>query len=167
MSICAAARATIALSLACEVPQAVVHAVEVDAEALAWASLNVAQLGIDVQLHHADATDALAHLNGRVDIVASNPPYVAAGEMALVSPEVRDHDPAIALAGGDDGLHVIRLVEQTARRLLRPGGMVAVEHSDRQRRSVLEIFRPAGCWTDVTGHQDDDRLDRFVTATRV
>jgi release factor glutamine methyltransferase len=158
---------TIALCLASEVRQAVVHAVEMDPDALAWAARNAAHLGLDVRLHCADAAEALAPLNGSVDIVTSNPPYVAAGEMARVRREARDHDPAIALAGGGDGLDVIRIVETSARRLLRPGGLVAVEHSDRQGRSALEVFRRSGCWSDLTGHQDADRLDRFVTATRL
>jgi release factor glutamine methyltransferase len=158
---------TIALSLAAEIPQAVVHAVEVASDAIAWAARNADHLGLEVHLHHADASAALSRLNGSVDIVTSNPPYVAAGEMARVRPEVRDYDPAVALAGGGDGLDVIRIVENSARRLLRPGGKVAVEHSDRQGRSALEVFRRRGCWVDLTGHQDAEGLDRFVTASRL
>jgi release factor glutamine methyltransferase len=158
---------TIALSVATEVPQAIVHGVEVDPDAFAWASRNARRLGLDVRLHCADGSDALEELNGHVDIVTSNPPYVASGEMASVSPEVRDHDPAIALAGGDDGLDVIRIVERAARRLLRPGGMLAVEHSDRQGHAALDLLRRSDCWTDIAGHQDHDRLDRFITAIRL
>lgn len=157
---------TVALSLAAEVPGAIVHAVEIDAGALAWAQRNVEHHGLDVHLHKADAGDALAKLNGTVDLVASNPPYVATGEIDQVSPEVRDHDPAVALGAGDDGLDIIRIVEESARRLLKGGGVVTVEHSDRQGTSALGVFGDARFWADARAHQDQEQLDRFVTATR-
>jgi len=158
---------TIALSVASEVPQAIVHGVEVDPGAHAWAARNAHRLALDVHLHGMDSAEALDELNGSVDIVTSNPPYVATGELASVSPEVRDHDPAIALAGGDDGLDVIRIVERTARRLLRPGGTLAVEHSDRQGQAALNLFHRSTYWTNLAAHQDRERLDRFITATRL
>ncbi|HEX4430670.1 MAG TPA: peptide chain release factor N(5)-glutamine methyltransferase [Frankiaceae bacterium] len=158
---------TIALSVASEVPQAIVHGVEVDPGAHAWAARNAHRLALDVHLHGMDSAEALDELNGSVDIVTSNPPYVATGELASVSPEVRDHDPAITLAGGDDGLDVIRIVERTARRLLRPGGTLAVEHSDRQGQAALNLFHRSTYWTNLAAHQDHERLDRFITATRL
>jgi release factor glutamine methyltransferase len=147
----------IALSVANEVRSARVHAVEVDPGALEWLRRNAAQrleagdVGIDV--HEADVADALPELDGTVDVVVSNPPYVGADEMVLVDPEVRDHDPYLALVAGDDGLAVIRQVAATARRLLRPGGWVVVEHSDRQGESAPEVLRTAG-FVDVTDGPD-------------
>lgn len=161
---------TIALALAAEAPAARVHAVERDPGALAWAERNARERAAagdtPVTLHLGDITDALTGLDGTVDMVLSNPPYVATGERDLVDPEVKDHDPQMALWAGHDGLDVIRLVGSVAARLLRPGGQVAVEHSDRQGRSAPEVFLTSGDWTDVTDHRDLTGRDRFVTATR-
>ena len=159
---------TIAFALANEVPGATVHAVERDPAALAWAQRNAANRvkagDPEVQLHLGDVEDCLPGLDGELDLVASNPPYVATTERHLPDPEVVDHDPEIAVFAGEDGLDVIRLVERAARRLLRPGGLVVVEHSDRQGRTAPEVFTTAGGWTEVQDHQDLTGRDRFVTA---
>jgi release factor glutamine methyltransferase len=162
---------TIALAVANEVPDARVHAVERDPGALAWAQRNADERAAagdaPVVLHLGDIADALHGLDGTVDLVLSNPPYVATGERDLVDPEVKDHDPPMALWAGDDGLHLVRLVEEVARRLLHPGGRVAVEHSDRQGSSAPEVFRATGFWTEVTDHRDLTGRDRFLTASRL
>lgn len=159
---------TIAFALANEVPGATVHAVERDPGALAWTRRNAANRvkagDPEVHLHLASVEDALFDMDGRFDLVASNPPYVATTEAHLPDPEVVDHDPQIALFAGEDGLDVIRLVEQAGRRLLRPGGLIVVEHSDRQGRSAPEVFEAAGGWTEVADHQDYAGRDRYVTA---
>ena len=132
-----------------------VHAVERDPDALAWTRRNaahrVAAGDPEVQLHLGSAEDALPELDGQLDLVASNPPYVATTEAHIPDPEVLDHDPGIALWAGEDGLDVIRLVEQAARRLLKPGGLLVVEHSDRQGRARPALLRSAGGWTEVAG----------------
>ena len=159
---------TIAFALANEVPGVTVHAVERDPGALAWTRRNAANRvkagDPEVRLHLASAEDALPELDGTVDLVASNPPYVGTDERHLPDPEVVDHDPEIALFAGADGLDVIRLVEQAARRLLRPGGLVVVEHSDRQGTSAPAVFGPG--WNQVQDHQDLTGRDRFVTARK-
>ncbi|MDX6215987.1 MAG: release factor glutamine methyltransferase [Frankiales bacterium] len=159
---------TIAFALANEVPGAVVHAVERDPVALEWTRRNaanrVAAGDPEVQLHLGSVEGCLPELDGRVDLVASNPPYIAEDERHLTDPEVVDHDPEIALFAGADGLDVIRLVEQAARRLLRPGGVVVVEHSDRQGRSAPQVFEQAGGWTEIEDHVDLTGRDRYVTA---
>ncbi|HWH29789.1 MAG TPA: peptide chain release factor N(5)-glutamine methyltransferase [Mycobacteriales bacterium] len=159
---------TIAFALAHEVPGITVHAVERDPGALAWARRNAARRveagDPEVVLHHGDVADCLPGLDGALDLVISNPPYVAEGERHLPEPEVVDHDPEIALFAGVDGLDVVRLVERAARRLLRPGGLVVVEHSDRQGRTAPALFRDAGGWAEVADHQDLLGRDRFVTA---
>jgi release factor glutamine methyltransferase len=155
---------TIALSLADEVEGSVVHAVELDPVAAEWTRRNAERLGTGVQVHVGSVEGCLPELDGTVDLVASNPPYVALHEAHLSDPEVIDHDPGVALFAGEDGLDVIRLVEQAARRLLKPGGLVVVEHSDRQGRTAPEVFEQAGGWTEVEDHQDLTGRDRFVTA---
>ena len=158
---------TIAFALANEVPGATVHAVERDADALTWTRRNAANRiaagDPEVHLHLGSVEDALLDMDGRFDLVASNPPYVAIDEAHLPDPEVVEHDPHIALFAGEDGLDVIRLVEQAARRLLKPGGLVVVEHSDRQGRSAPAVFEQTG-WVEVADHQDLTGRDRFVTA---
>jgi release factor glutamine methyltransferase len=160
---------TIAFALANEVPGATVHAVERDADALAWTRRNAANRlaagDPEVQLHLGSVEDSLLDMDGRFDLVASNPPYVATHEAHLPDPEVVDHDPEIALFAGDDGLDVIRLVEQAARRLLKPGGLVVVEHSDRQGATAPAVFAQAG-WAQVADHKDLTGRDRFVTARK-
>jgi release factor glutamine methyltransferase len=154
---------TIGYSVAHEHPTAVVHLVERDADAFRWLQRNRPEANARVHLHHADAADALPELDGTVDVVASNPPYVAAHELDVVEPEVRDHDPRMALLGGDDGLDVVRVVERRARRLLKPGGLFVVEHSDRQGETTPALLRDAG-WVDVADHLDLTGRPRFATA---
>ncbi|MDR8410577.1 peptide chain release factor N(5)-glutamine methyltransferase [Nonomuraea sp. 3-1Str] len=155
----------IALSIAQEVALAEVHAVEVDPDAYGWAKRNITEHGQGrVHLHPEDLAEALPELNGKVDLVISNPPYIPPGAIPR-DPEVRDYDPSRALYGtGDDGLGEVRAVERTARRLLRPGGWVAVEHADEQGNAVYLTFPEASGWRDVRLHQDLTRRDRFVTA---
>ncbi|MCW2614385.1 MAG: prmC [Frankiales bacterium] len=159
---------TMAFALANELPGATVHAVERDEGALAWTRRN-AQNRVkagdpEVQLHLGSAEDALPGFDGTLDLVVSNPPYVATTEAHIPDPEVLDHDPGIALWAGEDGLDVIRLVEQAARRLLKPGGLVVVEHSDRQGTTAPAVFLEAGGWSEVQDHRDHADRDRYVTA---
>ncbi len=159
---------TIALAIANEVPGSTVHAVERDPDALTWTRRNaanrVAAGDPEVQLHLGSAEDALPELDGQLDLIASNPPYVATTEAHIPDPEVLEHDPGIALWAGEDGLDVIRLVEKAARRLLKPGGRVVVEHSDRQGLSCPAIFRLQDGWAEVEDHRDQLGRDRFVSA---
>ncbi|TAL25698.1 MAG: peptide chain release factor N(5)-glutamine methyltransferase [Frankiales bacterium] len=159
---------TIAFALANEVPGATVHAVERDPEALEWTRRNAANRvkagDPEVLLHLGSAEDALPGFDGTLDLVISNPPYVATTEAHIPDPEVVDHDPGIALWAGEDGLDVIRLVERAARRLLRPGGLLVVEHSDRQGRSAPALLERAGGWSEIQDHKDYADRDRYVTA---
>jgi release factor glutamine methyltransferase len=154
----------VALSIAQEVNGTIVHAVEREDAAFTWAHRNVT--GSRVVLHHADAAAALHELDGQVDLVVSNPPYLPETQRADLEPEVRDHDPAAALWGGVDGLAGPRMIELAARRLLRHGGLVAVEHADEQGDAVAEMFRASGAWSAVVVRQDLAARDRFVTAQR-
>ena len=162
----------IALAIAQEVPRARVHAVEADPLARAWAERNVSGY-VEIVPHtagrvlvHADdfcGCDVLTELNGTVDCVVSNPPYIPVG--ASVPPEVADYDPPAALWSGLDGLNAIRAVERTARRLLRDGGFVAVEHADVQGAAVYWLFAEELGWRDTRNNRDLAGRDRFVTAT--
>ena len=160
----------IALAMAQEVPRSRVHAVELSEEALVWTRRNIGQAGqgatARLTLHQGDVRTALPQLNGQVDLVISNPPYIPLTEWEHVAPEARDHDPEIALFSGADGLDVIREVERTARRLLRPGGIVVVEHADTQGGQVPWIFTEAAGWADAADHPDLNNRPRFATARK-
>jgi release factor glutamine methyltransferase len=160
----------IALAIAQEVPRARVHAVEADPLAVQWASRNVALVAEAaphtagrVILHAGDFGSALRDLDGQVDLVVSNPPYIPVG--ASVPPEVGEYDPATALWGGADGMDAVKVVERTAGRLLRPRGLVAVEHGAQQGAAVYWVFADAG-WQGTRNHSDLAGRDRFVTAGR-
>ncbi len=153
----------IALAIAQEAPRARVHAVEADRLAHAWAERNVCRSAAPrVTLHLADLAAALPDLDSTADLVISNPPYIPEG--AEVPPEVADYDPPAALWGGPDGLQVIRRLERVAARLLRPGGLVAVEHGSPQGAAVYWLFPESGGWRDIRNHRDLAGRDRFVTA---
>lgn len=162
----------IALAIAQEVPRARVHAVEADPLARQWAERNVANVAAAsphtagrVTVHAGDfgAPPVLAALAGHADLVISNPPYIPAG--SWVPPEVGEYDPATALwGGGPDGLDAVRVVAATAARLLRPGGLVAVEHGAQQGPAVYWIFAEQRGWRDTRTHVDLAGRDRFVTA---
>jgi len=155
----------IALALASECPGSVVHAVEVDPLAAAWAQRNLdAHPALDVRLHLGDLATALPELDGGVDLVVSNPPYIPDG--ASVEREVAEHDPGLALWGGPDGLRVVRDVLTTARRLLRPGGALVMEHADAQGSSVPALVSSFGGFLDVADHPDLSGRARYVCARR-
>ena len=160
----------IALALATEVPGAQVHAVEQSVEAFLWAKENIARTGVDnVDLALGDAGDPatirpLEALEGRVAVIATNPPYVP-DEAVPRDPEVRLHDPQAALYGGPDGLDVIRRISAAGLRLARPGGRIVVEHGEWQGEQVRAVLEADG-WTDATTREDLTGRDRATLATR-
>jgi release factor glutamine methyltransferase len=161
----------IALAIAQEVPRARVHAVEADPLARHWTERNIAACAAAaphtagrVVLHDGDFAGALSGLDGTVDLVVSNPPYIPEG--SWVPPEVGEYDPATALWGGRDGMDAVRVVAQTARRLLRPGGLVAVEHGAQQGAAVYWVFAEENGWLHTRNHTDLSGRDRFVSAAR-
>lgn len=161
----------LALALANARPDAVVHAVDIDPAALAWARRNAeyraAEGDTPLHLHAGDVADPtlLTELDGTVDLVLCNPPYVPAG--TSVPPEVAKHDPALAVFAGPDGLDTIRPVVTLAARLLRPGGTLAIEHDDTHAGSVPALLTTRRVLTDIEDHPDLAGRPRYVTARRV
>jgi release factor glutamine methyltransferase len=158
--------AALALAIAALRPDALVHAVDADPDALAWARRNVDAHGGRVVLHAADVREPelLAELTGRVDLVVCNPPYVP--DATPVPPEVRIGDPAVAVFGGPDGLALIPAVAARAVALLRPGGAFAVEHDDTHADAVPALLRGRPELVDVEEHADLSGRPRFATARR-
>ena len=160
----------IALSIAHEHPGARVTAVERDPDAIEWTRVNAAERAAagnrPVEVLAGDMTDPelLRALDGGVDLVVSNPPYVPDG--AGLPREVVEHDPPLALWGGPDGLDVVRGLLRTAARLLRPGGALGIEHADQQGTALPALVRAHGGWDDVADHPDLAGRPRFTTAQR-
>lgn len=199
VDLCAGSGA-IAISLGMEVENSRVHAVEFSADAMPWLNRNtkshedaLSALGSRVVViqddaeHVADEGRPLARLAGQVAVVVSNPPYIP-DSMIPREVEVRDHEPKMALYGGEDGMNVVRGVLRTAAILLAPGGLLVIEHADVQgsdagMRGVPGITKamiadyeiaaltdiPAGTpvYKDVADRIDLNGLPRFTIARRV
>jgi len=155
----------IALALATEVSHARVYAVENSAEAFIWMRRNVDEIGAaNLTPVFVDLGEALAELDGTVDVVISNPPYVPDDAIPR-DPEVRLHDPHAALYGGPDGLDVVRTISRVARRLLHSGGTLVLEHGELQGAAIRELLTADG-WRAAATHRDLTTRDRTTTALR-
>jgi release factor glutamine methyltransferase len=155
----------ILLALLAERPAARGLGVDVSEEALAVARENAANLGLGsrVALLRGDWTEGLADEN--FDLVVSNPPYIAEAVIETLEPEVRDHEPRLALSGGPDGLSAYRTLAPEILRVLKPGGRFAVEIGYDQREAVEALFRAAGAEAVETVRDLGDR-DRVVTGQK-
>jgi release factor glutamine methyltransferase len=155
----------IALAVADESKAARVIAVERSPVALDYLRRNAIAFP-SVEVVAGDVTDPglLTAERGAVDVVLCNPPYVPDG--TTVAPEVADHDPAEAVFGGADGLAVIRPVIALAATLLRPGGVLGIEHDDVHGDAVPGLLRSDGRFAEVTAHHDLAGRPRFATARR-
>ena len=161
VELCAGSGA-ISAALADEVPGVRLFAVEVDATAVRWLRGNL--IGTGAVVVEADMADALTDLDGQVDVVVANPPYIDRADRDALPAEVR-HDPDRALFADEQGLAAIRVVSRVALRLLQPGGSVVIEHGDDQAPSALEALRTAG-FVQATSHRDLTGRARYVTALR-
>ncbi|HSO64333.1 MAG TPA: peptide chain release factor N(5)-glutamine methyltransferase [Ornithinibacter sp.] len=156
----------IALAVKDELPGATVLAVELSDLAHGWAVANRDRLGLDVEMRLGDARTAFDELEAAVDVVVSNPPYIPEGAVP-VDPEVRDHDPEVALYGGSaDGLAVPVAVAARAAALLRVGGVLVIEHADSQGGSLPAALRATGEWVEVVDHADLAGRPRTTVAVR-
>lgn len=158
----------IALAIATEVPTSRVWAVEKSPEAHAWAARNVARLGegrVTLKLGDvAEVGESLAELQDRVDVVVSNPPYVP-NAMVPRDPEVHEHDPALALYGGTDGLDIVRVIARVAQDLVVPGGSIVLEHAESQGEAIRDLLEASG-WLHAETRLDLTGRDRATTALR-
>jgi release factor glutamine methyltransferase len=161
----------IGLAVAQEYPQVGVYAVENDPAALRWLCRNADQAAGSITVVEADiaapgllaAPGPLAALAGRVDVLLSNPPYVP--ETAEVGPEVR-HDPAQAVYAGPDGLALMPALLRAAAGLLRPGGLLVIEHDASHGEALPRLLSAAGNWTAVRDCADLAGRPRFALAVR-
>lgn len=159
----------IAASVDFEVPAATVVAMDASADAVRMTRANMVVAGTpEPRVDVGDVADPslLADLDGLVDVVVSNPPYIPPGAIPR-DPEVRDYDPALALfGGGEDGLDVPRAVIVTAARLLRPGGLLVMEHADVQGAQTRDAAAASGDFDQIETRQDLTGRDRMLVARR-
>lgn len=139
------------------------HVNERSRDAEPWLRRNLD--GLPVGIAMGDMADAFPALDGTVDLVVVNPPYVPSTMRESLPQDVVGVDPDEALFAGPDGLDAIRVVAEVASRLLRPAGAVAIEHDDSHQPQVIDLLTGAG-FSDVRGHRDLAGRDRFVTALR-
>jgi len=155
----------ILLSILAERPKAKGLGVDVSEEALAVTRDNAAQLGLAgrTALLRTDWTAGLG--DASFDLVVSNPPYIPTGEIETLEPEVRDHDPRVALDGGADGLDAYRRLAPEILRVLRPGGMFAVEIGPGQAAEVQALLQAAG-GEALAAHNDLALRPRVVAGVK-
>ena len=148
----------ILITLLAELPRASGVGVDVSLGALELARANAQTVGVGDRAAFL-ASDWLEAVEGSFDLVVANPPYLSAADMAALSPEVRDHDPAPALDGGPDGLSAYRRIVPGLRKALRPGGFALFEIGPDQDQAVSRLLAEAGLdvgegqhlWRDLAG----------------
>ena len=161
----------IAVSLALGLPGATIWATDIVEDALALARRNADRHGVTDRLRFL-VGDGLAPLSAArpapgFDVLCSNPPYVSEGEMTDLAPNVRDHEPRTALAGGLDGLALLRPIIEGAPALLAPGGLLALEIATARRNEVLALVEHAEGLHGAAVHPDEHGDDRVLTARRM
>jgi len=150
----------LALAIATEAPQTHVIAVEKSAEAIHWLKENVSFIDEKVRILESDVATALEGV--KCDVVIANPPYIP--DSQELPRDVADHEPAVALFGGADGMKSPRLFISTAGRLLKQGGFLAIEHHEDQGGAIADVL--SADFTDILLHQDLTGRPRFTTAVR-
>lgn len=158
----------IALSVATEVPTARVIAVDLSEQAVDLTRRNAVAARAELRVEHGDVGDPtlLRELDGTIDVLVANPPYIPP-DAEPVDPEVRDHDPDLALYGGGlDGLDVPRAVLRAAARLLVPGGLLVMEHAEVQDAAARDAARATGAFVDVESRADLTGRPRMLVARR-
>lgn len=155
----------IAVTIAAERPLAWVHATDVSAAALNVAADNAETHAVTtrIRFEHTD----LVGTEARYDVVVSNPPYVSTGELATLQPEVKDHEPAMALDGGRDGLDVVRALLKAAEAATQTGAQLLIEVGLGQADEVVRWAVSQTSWHPVAVHRDLNRVDRVVHLRRI
>ncbi len=150
----------LALAIATEAPQTHVIAVEKSADAIHWLKENVSFIDEKVRILESDVATALEGV--KCDVVIANPPYIPDSE--VLPKDVATHEPAVALFGGPDGMRAPRLFIAAAARLLKTGGLLAIEHHETQADEVGDVLSVE--FEDILLHKDLNGRPRFTTAVR-
>jgi release factor glutamine methyltransferase len=163
VDLCAGSGA-LAVALAQHRPDARLIGIDDSDAALEYARRNAEGTAIELVRADVSTPGLLPELDGRVDLVVANPPYVP--DDVILEPEVAQHDPPHAVFGGPDGMAVIDAVVRLAGRWLRAGGLFAVEHDDTTSSQTVELVKSTGLFEDIQARQDLAGKPRFVTARR-
>jgi len=156
----------LAIALAWKCPLARVVAIDVSREALAVARQNAARHQVDSRIEFILGDGlAAAPAGERFNLIVGNPPYIPSAEIATLDPEVRDHDPRLALDGGADGLDFYRRLAVEAGDLLRPGGRIMLEFGDGQEAAIEKLFTRQK-WIVEAVKADYNAKPRFLVARR-
>jgi release factor glutamine methyltransferase len=150
----------LALAIATEAPQTHVIAVEKSPAAIQWLKENVSFIDEKVRILESDVATALVGV--KCDVVIANPPYIPNAQE--LPRDVKDHEPADALFGGDDGMKSPRLFIEAASRLLKSGGFLAIEHHEEQGLEMAAVLHDD--FSDILLHKDLTGRPRFTTAVR-
>ncbi len=158
----------LAISLARELPECRVVAIDVSETALVYARRNSVLNGtLDrVACVQRDMFWFLDETAERFDVVVSNPPYIPGSALGTLPADVR-HEPELALDGGPDGLHFYRFLVPASWKVLVPGGLLAVEFGDGQAKELENLFAVTGPWDKIKIHQDNAGKARIMTARKV
>ena len=159
----------IALALADAFPQAAIYAVDVSEQALAIAQQNAQRLGLGdrIQFHQGKWFEPIAFLQHKLSGMVSNPPYIPRAIIPHLQPEVAQHEPHLALDGGEDGLDCIRHLVNVAPDYLRSGGVWLIEMMSGQAESVTRLLEEQGSYRAIEIHVDLNGVERFASALRV
>ena len=158
----------IALGLAEILPEATIHAVDCSQEALAIAKENAHNLNLtkNINFYQGEWWHPLAHLQGKVSGMVSNPPYIPTAELPSLQPEVFKHEPHLALDGGQDGLESIRYLIETSANYLAPGSIWLIEMMAGQADAVKSMLKDYGCYDRIQVFKDLAGIERFALAYR-
>ena len=158
----------IALGLADVLTQATVHAVDLSGDALQIAQENAVNLKLEqnIRFYQGSWWSPLEFLQGKITGMVSNPPYIPTSQIDGLQPEVANHEPRLALDGGDDGLDDIRYLVKTSPKYLVSGGMWLIELMVGQADTVVELLQQQGEYYDVKVFSDLNGIERFVLAYR-
>jgi release factor glutamine methyltransferase len=150
----------LALAIATEASNSRVIAVEKSDEALVWLKKNVESIVEDLRIVHSDVNDALPGI--KCDVVIANPPYIE--DESDLPRDVVEHEPAIALFGGKDGMDAPRQFISSASRLLKSGGLLAIEHNEKQGTFIKDAL--SADFEEIQLHQDLAGRPRWTSAIR-
>jgi len=152
----------LAIAVASHHPTACITAIDVSTASLEVARRNAARHAVAdrIEFLHTDGAESLPG-HSRFHLIVGNPPYIATAEIPTLEPEVRDHDPALALDGGPDGLDLYRRLATTLRTHILPAGALMLEFGDGQSQAVSGILTAAG-WMQPEVHPDHSGRNRFL-----
>jgi release factor glutamine methyltransferase len=149
-----------AISIATEAPNTHVIAVEKSAEAIKWLKQNVAFYDESIRIVQGDVADVLEGV--KCDVVVANPPYVP--DSQTLPKDVANFEPAVALFGGSDGLELPKRFIIAAARLLKTGGLLAIEHTENQGEAIAKLL--SADFSQIALHQDLTGRPRWTSAIR-